>query len=456
MKRGLFFLSLLAALTFCLRAASAQETRQAPDTILRASTQAMRDGRMADAEKIIADAVHDLEQTEPQNPRLATYLRRLSTFAYRRDDHAGADAFMQRALEIDQKAFGPQDMQITLDLMQESSFAQSSGDPGKAEQYLNDALKVVRANSAGLNSQPNIGLGAGVFGDLATLYIHQHRWIEAEPMLQQEAKLCGMIQEPYRAGFAKCSQIERQFAEVSNAEGKTPDPAQLPHVGDFPEQLESLNKAGEKFKTDGLYPSAEETYNRAIALAEKMEADPQNRYGGLVISEMNSLGQVYEKEGSMDRAERTYLSALEIDENKAGPETGHTVYATLLAPFYLVNLYRSEGRLKDAEPLLQHVLEIQVNALGERNRAVVQTLTMLARVYEEEGRTDEAKYALAQPLYERAIAIQEVNLGPNDKDLVPLLGEYAVLLQELHQDARAAEVRTRIAKIWPPAQGSSQ
>lgn len=158
----------------------------------------------------------------------------------------------------------------------------------------------------------------------------------------------------------------------------------------------------------------------------------------------------------MDRAERTYLSALEIDENKAGPETGHTVYATLLAPFYLVNLYRSEGRLKDAEPLLQHVLEIQVNALGERNRAVVQTLTMLARVYEEEGRTDEAKYALAQPLYERAIAIQEVNLGPNDKDLVPLLGEYAVLLQELHQDARAAEVRTRIAKIWPPAQGSSQ
>jgi len=54
-----------------------------------------------------------------------------------------------------------------------------------------------------------------------------------------------------------------------------------------------LNKTAEKY--DGLYPSAEETYNRAIVLAEKIEADPQNRYGGLIVREMNSLGRLFEK-----------------------------------------------------------------------------------------------------------------------------------------------------------------
>ena len=48
------------------------------------------------------------------------------------------------------------------------------------------------------------------------------------------------------------------------------------------------------------------------------------------------------------------------------------------------------------------MLEIQEKSLGERHSAVVQTLTTLAGIYEEEGKNDETKYALALPLYERA------------------------------------------------------
>jgi tetratricopeptide (TPR) repeat protein len=178
-----------------------------------------------------------------------------------------------------------------------------------------------------------------------------------------------------------------------------------------------------------------------------MEADPQNRYGGLIVREMNSLGQLFEKECFKDRAERTYANALEINEKLAGPQRNHMAYARMLNPRYLLDLYRSENRLKDAEPLLQHVLEIQEQSLGERNRMVVQTLTTLAAVYKEEGKNDEAKYAQALPLYERVLAIQQANLGPDHPQLIQPLSDYADILRKLHNDAKAAQVQDRIDMI---------
>jgi len=447
MKLGRVLAPLLALVSSCV--CFAQENRPAPDPTLRAVAQAMRDGRITDAEKLLTDAIHELEHNDPQNPRLATYLKRMSGMVARRGSRAEADALMERAFEIDRNAYGPADMRITLDLAQRAEFARTAGDLGMAEELLKQALGVVRSNSAKLNSQPNIGIAAEVVGGLATLYIDEHRWVEAEPLLQEESKLCGLIEEPFRTGYAICGRLTEAFSEVYSAEGRTVDTSQLPYEGNLPRELESLNKIGKQLETDGLYPSAEDTYNRAIAIAEKTETDPQNRYEGLVVEEMNLLGQMFEKEGSKDRAERTYLSALEIDEKKAGPELGHTAYAVVLAPFYLVNLYRSEGRMNDAELLLLRVLEIKEKSLGERNRAVVQTLTMLASVYEEEGKSDETKYAKALPLYERALAIQESNLGPKDPELVPLLGEYADLLVNLHKEAKAAEVHARMDKISP-------
>jgi len=58
--------------------------------------------------------------------------------------------------------------------------------------------------------------------------------------------------------------------------------------------------------------------------------------------------------------------------------------------------------MKDTESLLQRVRQIQEKSLGERHRAVVQTIMILAGVYEEEGKKDQSAYAQALPLYEHA------------------------------------------------------
>jgi len=55
--------------------------------------------------------------------------------------------------------------------------------------------------------------------------------------------------------------------------------------------------------------------------------------------------------------------------------------------------------------------------------------------------------AEAKATYERAIAMQEANLGPNDPSLINLLQKYASLLSRLTEDTKAAEVNARITSI---------
>jgi tetratricopeptide (TPR) repeat protein len=447
MKLGRVLVPLLALVSSCV--CFAQDNRPAPDPTQRAVTQAMRDGRITDAEKLLTDAIHELEQSDPHNPRLARYLKSLSQVMFQQGRSADAIALIKRAYEIDRNAYGPSDLRNTNDLTLLASSAQVAGNNSEAERLLNEALEIVRTHTADLDSQMNASLAAAVLGGLTALYIDEHRWAEAEPLLREETKLCDYFEEPYRSGYARCGSLPERLAEVYIGEGRTVDAEKVPRDADSPRELDALNKTAEKYEKDGLYPSAEETYNRAIAMAEKMEADPQNRYGGLVVTEMNSLGQLFEKEGFKDRAERSYASALEVNEKQSGPDPDHPGFAQSLDPHYLVNLYRTEGRLRDAEPILQRVLETQVRSLGERHRMVVQTLTTFAGIYEEEGKTNEDKYSQALALYKRALEIQEMNLGPQDPELLVLLGKYADLLVKLHDDAEAAGVHARMDKISP-------
>jgi len=258
--------------------------------------------------------------------------------------------------------------------------------------------------------------------------------------------LCNMIPDEFRVGFGLCSRIEETTAEIYRGEGRAAQVEEGRPRTSIPPELTALNQTAEKYVNDGLYPSAEETYKQAIVLATKMDSD-RDHYGGLRIMEMGQLGQLFEREGFKDRAERSYRDALEIEEQEARSQSGRRTFAESLLPMNLINLYRNEGRLQDAESVVQGVLEIQVASLGERHRAIVDTLAELADIREHEGEKDPTKLADAKATYERAIAMQEANLGANDPSLTSLLEKYASLLSKLNEDAKAAEVRARIASL---------
>ena len=79
----------------------------------------------------------------------------------------------------------------------------------------------------------------------------------------------------------------------------------------------------------------------------------------------------------------------------------------------LAALYRAQGRYAEAERLQRRDLAISEKALGPEHPRVATSLNNLAALYEAQGRTAEA-----EPLYRRTLAIVEQAFGPEEHALV--------------------------------------
>jgi hypothetical protein len=353
---------------------------------------------------------------------------------------------VERAYEIDRAAFGASDLRVANDLTLLAASSNRAGNTREAERQFDEAVGIVHSKEADLRWNEGAGLAASIIGAAMTFHVEEKRWVDAEVLLPEEVRLCKMIPDEFHDGFGPCSRIEETTAEIYRGEGRAARVEEGRARTIFPPELTALNETARKYVNDGLYPSAEETYKQAIVLAAKMDSD-RAHYGGLRIVEMDQLGQLFEREGLKDRAEKSYTDALQIGEQEARSLSGRPTFAESLFPTNLIYLYRNQGRLQDAEAVVQGVLEIQIASLGERHRAIVDTLIELADIREQEGQKDPTKLADAKATYGRAIAMQEANRGPNDPSLISLLEKYAGLLSKLNEDAKAAEMRARIASL---------
>ena len=77
-------------------------------------------------------------------------------------------------------------------------------------------------------------------------------------------------------------------------------------------------------------------------------------------------------------------------------------------------------------------MSICEKAHGPEHTRIATTLISLAELYRVQGRYEEA-----EPLYERALVIQEKILGLEHSDLVSLVEIYADLLRNLGRTAKA-------------------
>ena len=87
----------------------------------------------------------------------------------------------------------------------------------------------------------------------------------------------------------------------------------------------------------------------------------------------------------------------------------------------LALLYEAQGRRADAEPLYKRALAIEEKTLGLDHSYGAVSLNNLAVLYQARGR-----YADAEPLYKRALA-REKTLGPDDPDVAVSLINYSDL-----------------------------
>jgi tetratricopeptide (TPR) repeat protein len=402
--------------------AAAQDCVPTSDPALRAATEAQRAGHIEEARKIVWDARQATEQSAPDSPKMALYLRRTAGMN-------GTDAItdLQRAMDIDTKAFGPNSCAVAQDLYA-IAFAQQQTQPAETERILKQVIGLLD------DSPEKLGMKSTTYAQLASLYVRQKRTAEATAAYEQAVRDCDLSK--YIPG--PCDSFREQLQRLYLDAGRTEEANRLrsfnPDERDF-WQLEQLNRQGSDAEKGGLYPQAELIYRRGI---EFIQQHPQHIFG-VLGGQFDMLGRVLEKEGRDTEAEQAYLHGLEMMENAAGPKPPQSHYVESL-PFHpLIDLYRRKGRLEEMEPLIQHGLEIQEKYLPPDNRRIYDTLEILAGIYRQEK-----KYTQAKAIYERILAVQEKNLGLDDPGLLPTLTSYADVLRSMHDDSALDAVQARI------------
>ena len=101
----------------------------------------------------------------------------------------------------------------------------------------------------------------------------------------------------------------------------------------------------------------------------------------------------------------------------------------------------SRGDYAEAEQLLSAALE-EAEKFGPADRRLARVLINLAGLYRTLGR-----YAEAEPVYERALAVTEQSFGPEHPTVAMVLENYALLLRLTGRTAGATEMEVRAKSI---------
>ncbi len=115
----------------------------------------------------------------------------------------------------------------------------------------------------------------------------------------------------------------------------------------------------------------------------------------------------------------------------------------------LALLFQARARYAEAEPLLRRALAIAEAIYGPDHPEVAICLNNLALLLEEMNRSGEA-----EPLYRRALAIGETSLGPDHPDVATRLNNLAVLLRATDRAAEAEPLLRRALAIGEASFGS--
>ncbi len=85
----------------------------------------------------------------------------------------------------------------------------------------------------------------------------------------------------------------------------------------------------------------------------------------------------------------------------------------------------------------------EAEGFGPQDPRLATSLNDLGEVYRLQG-----KYAEAEPLYKRSLAIYEKALGPEHPNVATSLENYAALLRKTGRSDEATEMEARAKAIW--------
>ena len=159
----------------------------------------------------------------------------------------------------------------------------------------------------------------------------------------------------------------------------------------------------------------------------------------LVAAELHALtGRVYLSIGLHPEAERHLPVAFELRKHALGDEHPDTLSAMGM----LAILYRDQGRLDDAETLQLQILEIMKRVLGEEHSSTLDGMAVLAGLYRVLGR-----FAEAETLGLKTLEVRKRVLGEEHPRTLLCMGSLAMLYQTQGRFAEAEKLYLQVLEV---------
>ena len=240
----------------------------------------------------------------------ARLLVRTGFYLKGRARYAEAEPLYRRALEIDERSYGPDHPDVAIDLNNLAQLLKATNRLADAEPLMRRALEIDE-NSYGPD-HPDVAID---LNNLAQLLQDTNRLADAEPLMR------------------------RALAIDENALGPEHPNVAIP-----------LNNLAQLLKATNRLADAEPLMRRALEIDEKSYGPDHPD----VARDLNNLALLLKATNRLTDAEPLLRRALAIDEKSYGPD--HPDVAIDLNN--LAQLLQDTNRLADAEPLMRRMLEI--------------------------------------------------------------------------------------------------
>ena len=201
-----------------------------------------------------------------------------------------------------------------------------------------------------------------------------------------------------------------------------------------PDTALSLNNLAVLYRKQGKYEQAEPLYVRALAIREQ-------QLGPLhpdTASSLNNLAAPLLAQGKYEQAEPLLVRALAICEQQLGPEHPDTAKASITWPNSTVS------RASTSRPSRCTSVPWRSGSSSWGQSILIQPPASTTWL----DSTMQGNYEQAEPLYLRALAIREQQLGPLHPPTQIIRGNYIALLRTMGRDAEARVFET---KHMPPS-----
>jgi tetratricopeptide (TPR) repeat protein len=400
-------------------------------------------GVYAEAEPLYKRALEIWEKAlGPEHPEMATGLINLAALYRAQGRYAEAEPLYKQALEILVKALRPEHFKVATGIAGLAGLYHEQGRYAEAEPLFKRALEIRK--KALPAEHPDVATSVN---DLATLYDEQGRYAEAEPLYKlalEIQKKALPAEHPDMAtnlnNLAELYHNQGRYAEAKPLYKQALEIREKALGPEHPKVATSLNNQAAFYCNQGQYAEAKPLFERALGIRIKA-LGPEHPN---VAQSLNNLAALYYNQGQHAEAEPLYKRALKIREKVLGPE--HPDVAQSLNN--LAELYKTQDQYAEAEPLYKRALEIWQKALGSEHPEVATGLNNLAELYRAQGR-----YAEAEPLYKRALEIREKVLGPKHPVVATNLNNLALLYDDQGQYGNAEPPLRRVLEIWEEALG---